>query len=84
MRIAFLNQLYLPRSAPRFHLAFPLKGTFARGVFFEPDQAGASIFMGKAFIDTVLMLLHARANIICLPNIERTIAPIGENINIEH
>ena len=40
--------------------------------------------MRKTFEDTVLMLFHPRAYILRLPDIERPIASIGNDINIEH
>ena len=53
-------------------------------MFFKPDKAVTPIFMGKAFVDAIFMLLHPRAYIIRLPNIERPVALVCNYINIEH
>jgi len=84
MRVGLLNELYLPSPPPRFHLSFAFKGGGACWMLFKPNQAVASIFMGEAFMNTVFMLLHPRADIIRLANIQRTIALVCEDIDIEH
>ena len=80
MWIILFNQLYLPCSAPGFHLALALKGTCTCWMFFKPDKTGTAIFMGEAFIYPILMLFHPRAYVIRLPNIECPVALVRNYI----